>query len=301
MKKVINISGRVTFTLGILSLCSLIYNLVFYETLRPKVIRFEDISGILDRMEIIAAVAFIIIFFFHISAISTLAFQLKFFKRASLFRSFLFFMAVISLLMVFGDFALLSDIGKEHMAGLETQGEWVVLYCSQVLHFILNILIFVLLFLTRKSFLDKFSEDIVLKDEAIFINAQYIGIFCGVFGIGVFSAMSVLMPLWALRKGIFVISLIAVLPYLLIVIYWLIIKFKEKVGQWYDEKQYQDITKASLTTLIVSIIIMTIIFIIQYFTSDFDFITITWFPFYVFLALLLFSSTTLYHSKRAAN
>ncbi|MBL7061065.1 MAG: hypothetical protein ISS13_04450 [Actinobacteria bacterium] len=301
MKKVINISGRVTFTLGILSLCSLIYNLVFYETLRPKVIRFEDISGILERMEIIAAVAFIIIFFFHISAISTLAFQLKFFKRASLFRSFLFFMAIISLLMVFGDFALLSDIGKEHIAGLETQGEWVVLYFSQALHFILNILIFVLLFLTRKSFLDKFREDIVLKDEAIFINAQYIGIFCGVFGIGVFSAMSALMPLWALRKGIFVISLIAVLPYLLIVIYWLIMKFKEKVGQWYDEKQYQDITKASLTTLIVSIIIMTIIFIVQYFTSDFDFITITWFPFYVFLVLLLFSSSTLYYSKRAAS
>jgi len=301
MKKVINISGKVTFALGILSLCSLIYNLVFYETLRPKVIRFEDISGILDRMEIIAAVAFIIIFFFHISAISTLAFQLKFFKRASLFRSFLFFMAIISLLMVFGDFALLSDIGKEHMAGLETQGEWVVLYFSQALHFIFIIFLFVLLFLTRKSFLDKFREDIVLKDEAIFINAQYIGIFCGVFGIGVFYAMSALMPLWALRKGIFVISLIAVLPYLLIVIYWLIMKFKEKVGQWYDEKQYQDITKASLTTLIVSIIIMTIIFIAQYFTSDFDFITITWFPFYVFLVLLLFSSSTLYYSKRAAN
>ena len=37
------------------------------------------------------------------------------------------------------------------------------------------------------------------------------------------------------------------------------------------------------------------------FVGEFDFITITWFPFYVFLVLLLFSSSTLYFNKKAAN
>ena len=95
-------------------------------------------------------------------------------------------------------------------------------------------------------------------------------------------------------------SLISIIPYILIVFYWLIIKCREKVGGWYDEKQYQDITKASLFTLVVSVIIMTAIFLVQYFVSAFDFITFTWFPFYIFLVLLLFSSSTLYFSKRTA-
>ncbi len=301
MKKVINISGKVTFYLGIISLVSLIYNLIFYETLRPKIIGFEDISGILDSMEVFVAVAFILIFIFHSSAILNIAFQLKFFKRESLLRSLVFFIAVISILLVFGDFALLSDIGKEYAYGLDTTGEWPILYFSQLLHFILTILVFITLLWTRKSFLDKYKEDVVLKDEAIFINAQYVGIFCGIFGIGVFSVLSAFFPLWALKKGIFVISLIVILPYFLIVIYWLVIKIREKVGQWYDEKQYQDITKASLVTMMASIIIMTVIFVTQYFVSKFDFITITWFPFYVFLVLLLFSSSTLYFNKKAAS
>lgn len=301
MKKVINISGKVTFYLGVISLAGLIYNLIFYETLRPKIIGFEDISGILDSMIIFTVIAFILIFIFHISAILNLTFQLKFFKRESLLRSFVFFIAVVSTLLVLGDYALLNDIGKEFAHGLSTTGEWTMLYFSQFLHFILNILMFITLLSTRKSFLDKIEEDIVVKDEAIFINAQYVGIFCSVFGIGVFSTLSAFFPLWALKKGIFVISLIFILPYVLIVIYWLIVKAREKVYEWYDEKQYQDITKASLVTLIVSIIIMTVIFIIQYFVSAFDFLTITWFPFYVFLVLLLFSSSTLYFNKRAAD
>jgi len=301
MKKVINISGKVTFYLGIISLASLVYNLIFYEILRPSILRFEDISKILDKMEIFAAAAFIIIFIFHVSVIMNLTFQLNFFKTESLLRAFVFFLAVISILMVVGDFALLNDIGKEHASGLDTSGEWPILYFSQFLHLLLNILVFLILLSTRKSFLEKYEEDVVLKDEAIFINAQYVGIFCGIFGIVIFSMLSAFFPLWALKKGIFSVSLIVILPYVLIVIYWLIIKAREKIYEWYDEKQYQDITRASLFTLIASIIIMTVIFIIQYFVSEFEFITITWFPFYVFLVLLLFSSGTLYFNKKAAN
>lgn len=300
MKKVINISGNITLALALISLGGLAYNIIFYETLRPKVLRFEDISNSLSKMEIFFGVSFIMIFFFHILAILTIAFQLKFFRKENLLRAFIFFMAVISFLLVFGDFALLGDIGKEHALGLDTRGEWPVLYFSQAFHIIFIVFLLVLLFFTRKSFLDKYREDKVLKDEAIFINAQYIGILCGVFGIGVFSWMSASMPLWALKKGIFIISLIIILPYLLIVIYWLIMKIREKTWQWYDEKQFQDISRASLMTMAFSLIIMLVIFLIQYFNNSFNFVAITWFPFYVFLVLLLFSSGTLYFNKKAA-
>ena len=209
-------------------------------------------------------------------------------------------MAIISTLLVLGDFALLGDIGKEHALGLDTSGEWPVLYFSQAFHFIFIFSLLVLLFLTRRSVLDRYREERVLKDEAIFINAQYIGILCGIFGIGVFSWMSASMPLWALKKGIFIMSMIIILPYLLAAVYWLIMKITEKTWQWYDEKQFQDISRASLMTMAISLIIMFAIFLIQYFNDAFDFVAITWFPFYVFLVLLLFSSITLYFNKRSA-
>jgi hypothetical protein len=105
------------------------------------------------------------------------------------------------------------------------------------------------------------------------------------------------IPSWAVDAGVIVISLIAVIPYVLIVLYWLIIKLRERVVEWYDEKQFQDITRASLVTLIASIIIMTGIFVIQQFVIVFNFLNEIWFPFYVFLVLLLFSASTLYFSK----
>jgi hypothetical protein len=250
-------------------------------------------------MQIPAAVSFIIIFIFHLTAIAYIFMQMVYFKRENLLRALVFFLAIMSALMVLGDFVLLNDMGKEHAAGLDTSGEWPVLYLSQALHFLFVILLIVLIFVTGKK-LQKDREGIVLKDEAIFINAQYIGILCSLFGIGAFSTLAVLTPLWALRKGVFAVSLISVLPYILIVIYWLVIKTREKVGSWYDEKQFRDMTRGSLFTLIISIIIMTIVFIVQYFSQAFEFITITWWPFYVFLVLLLFSGSILYYSKRAS-
>ena len=145
---------------------------------------------------------------------------------------------------------------------------------SQVLHFLFVILLIILILLTTKKLRQTGEGDVVLKDEAIFINAQYIGIFCGLFGFGAFAVLSVFTPLWALKKGIFPVSLISILPYILIVIYWLVVKAREKTGSWYDEKQVQDMTRGSLFALVVSIIIMTIVFIVQYFSQAFEFVTI---------------------------
>lgn len=75
MKRAVNISGIITFGLAPLSICGLIYNIIFYEVLRPKVLVFEDISGVLDKMEVFFGISFLVIFLFHISAILTIAFQ----------------------------------------------------------------------------------------------------------------------------------------------------------------------------------------------------------------------------------
>lgn len=303
MKKLLRISNNTTLILCSVSIAGLIFTNTFFLMLRDMIIKMGDVESFVDKFSIPASLVYIVFTVFHLSAMLTLILQLNFFKRDNLLRAFLFFTGITSLLMLFGDFALLSDISKEYVFGLPS--EFIVLFFSQALHFIFYVLMIVLLLMTRRSVTEG-GEEIVLKDDSIFINAQYIGILSGASGLILVSVFALVysilypLPLWAAKAGIIMTSLISIIPYILIVFYWLIIKFREKVGGVYDEKQYQDIAKASLFTLIVSVIIMTAIFLVQYFVSAFDFITFTWFPFYIFLVLLLFSSSTLYFSKRTA-
>ena len=300
MKRLLKISNNTTLVLCSISIAGLVFTNTFFLMLRDKIINIGDVESFLGKFSIPVAVVYFIFIFFHLSAILTLILQLNFFKRDNFLRAFLFFTGITSLLMLFGDFALASDISKEYIFGLP--GEFNILFFSQALHFIFYILIIVLLVLTRKS-VRKEGEEIVLKDDSIFINAQYIGILSGISGLILITIFSFLyltvypLPSWAVDAGIIVISLIAVIPYILIVLYWLIIKLMEGISEWYDEKQYQDITRASLVTLIASIIVMAAIFVVQYFVSAFNIISEIWFPFYIFLVLLLFSASTLYFNK----
>lgn len=304
MKRLLKISNNTTLILCSISIAGLIFTNTFFLMLRKMIIEMGDVESFINKFSIPVTAVYIIFGIFHISAVLTLILQLNFFKRDNFLRAFLFFTGTTSVLMLFGDFALLSDISKEYVFGLP--GEFNILFFSQALHFIFYILMIVLLASTGKSVIGD-GREIVLKDDSIFINAQYIGILSGASGLVLVSIFSLMystlypLPLWAAKAGIIITSLMAIIPYILIVFYWLIIKLRERISEWYDEKQYQDITKASLVTLIASIIIMTVIFLIQYFVSSFDFITITWFPFYIFLVLLLFSGSTLYFSKKTAS
>ena len=303
MKRLLKISNNTTLVLCVISIAGLIFTNTFFIMLRNMIIEMGDVESFMDKFSIPVASVYIIFTLFHLSALLTLILQLNFFKRDNFLRAFLFFTGITSLMMLFGDSALSSDISKEYVFGLP--GEFYILFLSQALHFVFYVLMIVLLVSTGKS-VGKEKEEIVLKDDSIFINAQYIGILSGASGLVLVSVFSFMystlypLPLWAAKAGIIITSLVAVIPYVLIVFYWFIIKLKERTGEWYDEKQYQDITKASLVTLIASIIVMTAVFLIQYYVNEFDFITLTWFPFYIFLVLLLFSSSTLYFSKRTA-
>jgi len=301
MKRLLKISNAATLILCLISIAGLVFTNTFFLMLRDKIVNMGNVRIFLDEFSIPVVLVYFVFIFFHLSAMFTLILQLNFFKRDNFLRAFLFFTGTVSLLMLFGDFALLSDISKEYIFGMP--GEFNILFASQALHFIFYIPMVALLALTRKS-VRKQSEEIVLKDDSIFINAQYIGIMSGISGlilISVFSFLSLTiypLPSWAMDAGVIVVSLVAVIPYVLIVLYWLIIKMNERITEWYDEKQYQDITRASLVTLVTSVIIMALIFIAQYFVSSLDILNEIWLPFFIFLVLLLFSASTLYFNKK---
>jgi len=301
MKRILRISNITTLVLCFISIAGLIFVNIFFVMLRAAIIDIKDVEGLMNSYSIPVAVTYMVFAFSHLLAMFTLILQLNFFKRDNFLRSFLFFTGIISFLMLFGDWALTSDISKEYVFGLPD--EFIILFLSQALHFIFFIFMFTLLISSRRSAYGEGGEE-VLKDDSIFINAQYIGILSGVSGLVLIIIFSLLysnvypIPSWAVDAGVIAISLISVVPYVMIVLYWLIVKIRERTGEWYDEKQYQDISRASLITLVTSVIITAGIFITRLFIDVFDFLNEIWFPFYAFLVLMLFSSCILCFNKR---
>jgi hypothetical protein len=130
------------------------------------------------------------------------------------------------------------------------------------------------------------------RDERIFTLAQVLGIVSGVMGLLLTLVLLVLK--WPPERfwifvpfyGLFMI------PYGLAVLYWIRIKRRERLSDWYDEKQVRDMMKASLGTLILSIPGMAVLALIP---GPLGFY---WLPYYLFLVLTLFSTGTLYSFKR---
>jgi hypothetical protein len=204
-------------------------------------------------------------------------------------------------LMVFGDFALIGDIVKEYNAGLPgIESEFAVLYLSQLLHLLFYCLVIIFTIMNNriKKLPARYDAEVPVKYEAIFINAQYIGIFTGLLGLAILIALSIFSPLWAIKKGIVTVCAVLVIPYASIVAYWLVMKIRERVTEWYDEKQFQDVTKAGLISFISSIVILAILFVIQNILIKFPLLNLIWFPLYFFIALLIFSGTIIYMNKR---
>ena len=302
MKKLADLSEKITLSVLILSIPGFIYNLILFIRIEIKIVGFESINALIGKTETYTGIFFILIVFFHLAAIFTIILKLKTAGRESIFLAFVFFISTISLLMVFGDFALITDIVKEYNAGLPgIESEFAILYLSQFLHllFYCMIIIFTIFNNRVKKLFGQNKTEIPVKDEAIFINAQYIGIFTGILGLVILASLSLFSPLWAIKKGIVTLCATLVIPYSTIVIYWLVIKIRERVTEWYDEKQFQDVTKAGLVSFMSSIAILAIFFVIQNTLYKFPLISVIWFPIYFFIALLIFSGTILYLSKKA--
>jgi len=143
--------------------------------------------------------------------------------------------------------------------------------------------------------LESSSEKITLS----FLILSICGfIFTGLLGLAILIALSIFSPLWAIKKGIVAVCAVLVIPYASIVAYWLIMKIREKVTEWYDEKQFQNVTKAGLISFMSSIVILAILFVLQNILTKFPLLDLIWFPLYFFIALLIFSGMIIYMNKR---
>jgi hypothetical protein len=290
MDKKVKLSSTITLVLGCLSLSWIVYDLVAFEVIRPLTVAFHELGPREETLGAFVWLGYLALLVFHISAIVTILFQLQSHKKSTALKGIALFFCILSLFALMGDYSLLNDIGKESKIGMEVEGEWFVLYLVTIFHGLAHLVVFFALFKSWRDFKQKENSELIFKEEVLFITAQFIGIACGAVGLWTnFSFLS--REIQPVHYGdILPFYILCFLPYGMIAFIWLLKRFRDKPADWYDEKQWQDIARAALLTLVLSIPGMALLF----FTSHP--MGIFWFTHYIFLVLFLFSCCTLYFS-----
>ena len=297
-KKFIRVFTIATLLLGLISLLWLIYDYFLYNQLKPVMLSFDEL-GSLEQLAEFVWLSYLFMFMVHIIAGITLLLHLRYFRVIRLINIIIILLGITSFLAVFSDWAILGDISKEYEAGWDTSGEWTILYILLGIH-----AVFLLLLTgTSAGALRRLKEDDgekipMQKDEMVFTAAQYVGLICGIIGL-VWTVFALVLSqrLPVSYYHMLATSILILIPYGLVMLYWFILKCREKIGDWYDEKQSRDVYRSGFITLVVTIPVMLALYLVIHNDTLFARGDYFWFPFLIFTSLTLFSVLTLvyYH------
>ena len=283
----------ISIILGTAALGFFIFDFVLFENIRPRMVVYEAIPDNTESLIILTGVGLLLFLIFCLASLLRTMNYIRRAKKVKMIYIVLIVCGVVSVLFIFGDIALLSDIGKQYTYGL-SQPEWYVLY--PVMGFQVATALLFLYFHLYQFLQDELEKEITF-DNNIFMTVQFIGLLCGFIGLST-SLLGYFFPkAWTLKSHTTSSLISLLLPYGVSVGYWLLNKIFGKERKLYDEKQSQDIGKSAFVTLILSAIFMTGLFIFNY--NDLGGVTsILWLPIFLYFILLTFSSGNIYLNWR---
>ncbi len=288
--------NRISIILGIVMLGLLTGNILMLVDIKTAI---ETGTAIREWMGAAVAIFLIITGLAHIVGLLNLFMQLRHFKKDNFMRTVVFVIGFLSLFLLTVDVMMLSDIGHEYKAGFDSTGEWQIVFAGHAVHMLFSVLLLLQCAASNIAFVKEGNTFVALKDEALFLTVNQIGVISAVLGfVCVFLLSFSTIPQIYLNGVLFILCIVFLIPYGLAAAYWFFTKRREKPADWYDEKQFSDISRGALATLILTVLIT----IILYFLLSFEIVLINtqlWLPLYLLLTLLLFSGSTLYLNKRA--
>ena len=297
MKKGFLITNGLALFFAIVSIGWLVYDFVAYGILFPKIRRLEPLTATDVNLDRFIDYGLLIFLLFPIISFIAIASQFRYFRKASALRIIALILGIFSCLLLFGDIAGLSDVFNEYKKG-QVAGEWKLLYTIAVIRGVCFLAIIANLIEAFMQYRKIRIEENVIKDEVLFTLVHCVGVFCGIAGLFFSNVAFVFRLAHPLLYYTFpIIFVLTLIPYGLLAGYWLITKFREKPGEWSDEKQFQDSSKAGLLSMFVTVPFLAMIYIFNY-NAPKGPIEILWFPFYLYFVMLVFSLASLYFSWR---
>jgi hypothetical protein len=297
MKKGFLITNGLALFFAIVSIGWLIYDFIAYGILFPKIRRLEPLTATDVNLDRFIDYGLLIFLLFPIISFIAIASQFRYFRKASALRVIALILGMFSCLLLFADIAGLSDVFNEYEKG-NVAGEWKLLYVVAALRALFFLAIIGCLIEAFTQYRKIRTEDKVLKDEVLFTLVHCVGVFCGLAGLFFSNVAFIFRLAHPLLYYTFpIIFALTLIPYGLLAAYWLITLLNEKSGDLYDEKQFQDISKAGLLSTLITVPFLAMIYVVNYNVPRGP-IEILWFPFYLYFVILIFSLTSLYFSWR---
>ncbi len=297
MKKGFSIANGLALLFALISIAWLIYDFFAFGIVRSRMRLLQPISPADLTLANFIWLGLVVFLVSHIIGLVAIASQFHYFRKASVLRIVALILGIFSSVMLLADFACLTDIGNDYEKGRVAELEFRVLYRIAAIR---GIAYFALIANLIEAFIQRRkirTQEKVAKDEVILTLVHSVGVFCGIAGLFFAHAaflIRITHPLlYFTFPFLFVLTLI---PYFLLAGYWLFIKLKEKPAGWHDEKEFQDISKAGLVSMLATVPFLAIIYIFNY-NGPKGPIDILWFPFYLYFVMLIFSLTSLYFSR----
>ena len=284
------------FLSGILSLIWLIVNEVFLIDIYWGMVFWQEPN---PSTAIEASIALGMVFsgLFHVLSLISLLQYARFIKSMRKIVWIIIGLGIISLILLIGSLGLLHDIGNEYGVFEGIPKEWDILFIVHIIHALFYIVVLGFFGSTIPKF-SKMGEDGFIWDDRIFILAHYVGLLTGLMGLGLtILNLALRVNPELIRLGLPIMTIVILLPYILMVVYWILINRKSSIENWYDEKQWQDLGKAA----IISGVTMFPAGLVYYFTTFWSsqaIAGVTWFPMMLFLCLLIFSGVNLVLARR---
>ena len=288
MKQRTKISISIGIVLAIVNLLMLNYNSYRYLNI-PQWFEIEEgwVMAIFYGL--------IFLFFSHFYLIITIITGMKKVKGKSLQIYLLLAVGAISFISILAHWGALTDITKEYPAGLEIQHEIKSVWLAQVFHYLF--LITSLLFFIHLNKQLKQDTENQSVSEHLFMSLNFVGVACGAVGIFVVALEFYFNNNPQARKWTIIPYVsVVVLPYLIMLLYWLANFISSKKNGWFDEKQISDINKSGITALLITVVFMILLFAFNYNMLD-RAVSILWFPSFLFVVMLAFSVSNIFNFK----
>ena len=296
-KKQIKLIAIITLILLSISFLYIFYDLYAYQEIKNRSLNIDQIvTGIF--------IGYIPNIFLYVSFSLLILLSLKLMNKFKLLGILSIICGIVSAISLVGDYAALTDIINDYLlAGYKCTIEWATLYFGIFFHLLFFVITFLAILKIFKFLKSPGTVKNSVINEILFEIIQYIGIICGLIGLGFIAFTIIIIPnnqlfeynwfIWL----ILIYSLIIFLPYIAILFYW-IIKLKiNKDQSSYDEKQRNDLTRAGFTSWFLSLPVMLVFFFIDFTTTGYV-SSVLWLPFYIFFNLLIFSFATLVYFKK---
>ncbi len=283
--KIVKTAAFLTFLLGILLVLG---EVLHYAELADLLSDPEDIN-IASRSGLVNS----ILINLEILIVIFLIFKLTRKLLISRFVTVVFGIAIFLWLVI--SFSTMSDIDPYRAVYIDS---WNTSWLGLLPHILFIVSFISAYFLLSKAIKRRKEENLTLMDDENFIAVNIIGFLGGICGLVVTFAFSQYeFSLYAWKNIILPVCLILLVPYGSIMIYRFTGSPGKNSSDIFDEKQRYDISRAGITTWLLSIPCMLIMFLFYYFNM-FEFESILWFPYYLFMTLLIFSASTMYYFKR---